>query len=493
MKILSIGLDDSFLDNKSALYRRLSLFEGVVDKYTVFSPAHKTETIKISGTAAGFGVGGANKIIKFLRLAKKVISEVKNDHYDLITVQDTYYLALLSLFIARIFGLPLEVQVHGFEKEYTWRKLIARYVLNEAQSIRVVSQRLKDELKDEFLLPDEKINILPIFIDQSGIIAKDDYRSGIPFVFVWVGRLVEVKNAELAIKAIKLLKDESFKVVLNIVGSGPCQNKLENLVKDLDVVDQVNFVGQVFNVGSYYQNADTFLLTSNREGWGMAVVEAASYGLPIIMTDVGLAGDVVKDNISGLIVPVGDTKALMTAMKKVIIDVDLREKLGRAAKIAVDILPNQEKAHLYYKKNWVEVISRRPLKSAGWELFWKLGRFVTSGGSAAIVHLFILWLLTEVAGIWYLLSSVVGFFVAFSVSFTLQKYWTFKEVSFNRIKIQTGFYLVIALFNLFLNTAMMYWLVDFLDIHYLLAQIIVGLLIAIWSYLAYSRFIFHRL
>ena len=61
-----------------------------------------------------------------------------------------------------------------------------------------------------------------------------------------------------------------------------------------------------------------FLLTSNYEGWGLAIIEAASFGLPIIMTDVGCAGEIIKNEESGIIIPVGDKKALAAAMTKLI-------------------------------------------------------------------------------------------------------------------------------------------------------------------------------
>ena len=53
---------------------------------------------------------------------------------------------------------------------------------------------------------------------------------------------------------------------------------------------------------SYYKTADLFLLTSNYEGYGMAVVEAMAAGCPVIMTDVGLAGEVLIDKKDGLVV-----------------------------------------------------------------------------------------------------------------------------------------------------------------------------------------------
>ncbi len=94
------------------------------------------------------------------------------------------------------------------------------------------------------------------------------------------------------------------------------------------------------------------MLTSNYEGWGLAAVEAASYGLPIIMTNVGCAGELIKDGVSGLVVPVGDQKKLTEAMGQLIVDKELREALGQNAAKSVRNLLNKEENLALYKKSF---------------------------------------------------------------------------------------------------------------------------------------------
>jgi len=111
-----------------------------------------------------------------------------------------------------------------------------------------------------------------------------------------VSRLVPVKNIFLQLESLaEIIKDHS-QVVLTIVGDGPERERLQQLAKDLGIGDKVKFVGLVDNPDSFYASADAFLLTSNKEGWGLVVIEAGSFGLPVIMTDVGCAGEVVVDN-----------------------------------------------------------------------------------------------------------------------------------------------------------------------------------------------------
>ena len=136
MKILSLGLDNSILNKSSALVKRVIEYGNLVEKYTVIVLSQKNEKIELSAKVKVYGVGGAGKIAQSFCLcqtAKKLLGEEK---YDVITVQDQYYLALVGVRVSKKFKVGLEIQVHGFEKYYGLRKLIAGYVLPRADAIR---------------------------------------------------------------------------------------------------------------------------------------------------------------------------------------------------------------------------------------------------------------------------------------------------------------------------------------------------------------------
>lgn len=122
----------------------------------------------------------------------------------------------------------------------------------------------------------------------------------------------------------------------------------------------------------------------------------------------------------------------------------------------------------------------------------KLGRFGISGIIATATNISCLYLLTDVLGFWYILSTIISFFIAFSVSFTLQKYWTFKDTAHRKITRQAPLFLALTSFNLILNTALMYASVEYLGIHYLIAQFVISALIACQSYFLYGKVIFKR-
>lgn len=116
-------------------------------------------------------------------------------------------------------------------------------------------------------------------------------------------------------------------------------------------------------------------------------------------------------------------------------------------------------------------------------------RFIISGGTSAFVDLFILYVLNSIWGIHYLTSAVLAFICAFGVSFTLHKFWTFKSHGESAHK-QVVMYLATSLFGLCLNTLLMYIFVDFFHLIVLVAQFIVGVMVAFCSYFLSHNFVF---
>ena len=122
----------------------------------------------------------------------------------------------------------------------------------------------------------------------------------------------------------------------------------------------------------------------------------------------------------------------------------------------------------------------------------RIFRFLLSGGTALGTDLIFLYVFTDILKIWYLISAVAAFILAFLVSFTLQKFWTFGDRSLDGFHMQMGVYFFVAVINLTLNTFLVYALVEWTDLHYLFAQIIASALIAIESFFVYQHFIFKK-
>ena len=117
-------------------------------------------------------------------------------------------------------------------------------------------------------------------------------------------------------------------------------------------------------------------------------------------------------------------------------------------------------------------------------------RFIISGTLATCTNLVALYVLTENLHIHYLQSSACAFVISFLVSFTLQKFWTFSNSSLEMVHKQLVGAFAVALFNLLINMFLMYGFVEYVGLHYLLAQIVTSALIAGETFVLFRYVVF---
>ena len=148
--------------------------------------------------------------------------------------------------------------------------------------------------------------------------------------FLYLGVLVKRKGVIDLLKAIKNLKDNGIlnekKVAFNIGGTGECEAELRNYVKENSLTSYVNFLGWVAGEEKtkQLQANQVLVLPSYNEGLPIAILEAISYGMPVVATDVGSVAEAVHDGVNGFLYQAGDVDALTDALKKIIVSNDLR-------------------------------------------------------------------------------------------------------------------------------------------------------------------------
>jgi len=184
-------------------------------------------------------------------------------------------------------------------------------------------------------------------VDVGSAIGNLKSKIGIPpgsFVIGSVGRLDHVKGYDVLISAFAgLVKDAekqaqsddqsvSISLVLLLVGDGPERTKLEVQAVDFGVNKQVVFAGYHGDVGKYLQAMDIFVLPSRSEGISISLLEACASGLPVVVTDAGGNGEVIENEVTGLVVPSDDDSALLSAIERLVADEVLRKKMAEAAR-----------------------------------------------------------------------------------------------------------------------------------------------------------------
>ncbi|MBN2560135.1 MAG: glycosyltransferase family 4 protein [Phycisphaerae bacterium] len=120
-----------------------------------------------------------------------------------------------------------------------------------------------------------------------------------PHDLIFVGRLVPIKRPDvlLAVIAKVVPKRPDLRVV--VVGDGPLRPELEARAVELGIAENVSFVGHRSDVKSWYSQARIFVLTSDSEGLPLSATEAMTAGLPVVVSDVGDLGDLVRDGVNG--------------------------------------------------------------------------------------------------------------------------------------------------------------------------------------------------
>jgi putative flippase GtrA len=116
-------------------------------------------------------------------------------------------------------------------------------------------------------------------------------------------------------------------------------------------------------------------------------------------------------------------------------------------------------------------------------------KYLLSGATSTAIHLIILSLAYRHLNLGIITATTLAYLVAFGVSFCLQKFWTFRNRD-KRYFEQIYFYLLVGVFNLFFNAALMQFIVVNLGFHYILSQLFSSGLIALNSFLLYKYLVF---
>lgn len=117
-------------------------------------------------------------------------------------------------------------------------------------------------------------------------------------------------------------------------------------------------------------------------------------------------------------------------------------------------------------------------------------RYIFSGGIAVFANLIILFILTKYLHLFYLISAIIAFCSGILVSYSMQKFWTFKDYQMDNMPFQFYIFLRYSIMILCLNTILMYLSVDVFGLWYMFSQIIITIITSFINYLYFSRIVF---
>ena len=269
---------------------------------------------------------------QWLRHGHQLFEQYVNDHGrpDVIHVHSMLNAGVLALDIYKQYGIPYVITEHssafarGLLSEQ--QKFLARNVAHHAIKRFAVSkpfcELLMHQLGDETCVWNEMPNIVSqYFLDH-----KTDAlfnKKVKPFRFIAIAFLTKFKAIENLIHAFAKGFSGRDGVHLSIGGNGPERHRLEALVKNLGISEQVKFLGLLSRaqVLDTMNSADVFVLPSHYETFGVVVIEALALGKPVIATRCGGPESIIEPG-DGLLVPTQDVDALARAMTEMALNID---------------------------------------------------------------------------------------------------------------------------------------------------------------------------
>lgn len=212
----------------------------------------------------------------------------------------------------------------------------------------------------------------PVDVSQfvSAETTADPRISGLPGCrIVTLSNINPIKGIELLLDSAKVLRAEGFEFSVAVVGpvyssQTEYSGRLKERVIALGLSDCVHFLGASDNVATCLAAADIYACSSVAEASPMSVWEAMAMGLPIVSTDVGDVSCYIESGCSGLVVEPGNVKAFSGALRKLILNPELRARFGAAARESVrthlDLPVVVKKTNLGYRETLAGVVGRQP-------------------------------------------------------------------------------------------------------------------------------------
>jgi glycosyltransferase involved in cell wall biosynthesis len=272
-----------------------------------------------------------------------------------------HFASTVAFFVAGIFPVTFSATIHGPGE---FNDVLGFYIAQKIARARFVcaissygrSQLMKASEPRYW----EKLEVSPLGVDCALFSPPASRRHQGPFEILCVATLSPSKGLPLLIKAVDRLVRQGRSIHLRLVGDGPHRRDLESEIARLGLEGHTTLEGNCNQdrVQAFYREADLFALASFAEGVPVVLMEAMAMELPCVTTWITGIPELIRHGIDGWLVAPGDVDQLADAIAKLMDDPELRQRLGRSARIQV-----QEKYDLVRNTEHLAAIYRRRLAS----------------------------------------------------------------------------------------------------------------------------------
>jgi len=301
------------------------------EKYTNI----KTYSRNISVNKSGF----FNKF-RYLSLLFEIKKRIKEFKPDLL---HAHYASSYGLLGALVDFHPYIISVWGsdvydFPNKNILYKKIFKFNLRSADQILSTSQNMANEIKK---YTNKQIAITPFGVDVDLFCKANNKKNENKIIIGNVKALAMKYGIDILIKAFKIIitNNPSINILLEIIGDGPEKANLIQLTHNLELQENIHFLGKIPNnqLPEYYNRFSIFVSPSilNSESFGVVAVEAMSCECPVVVSDTDGFKEVVIDGVTGFVVPKKNIIKTAEAIQKILDNPDLGESLGKQGRMRV--------------------------------------------------------------------------------------------------------------------------------------------------------------
>lgn len=268
----------------------------------------------------------------------KLISWLKQER---IAIVQSYFQdsTLLASIAAKISGTS--VRIACFRDMAFWNNSKTEKALTKVYPLMTGyisnAQAVSQHFAEQFVLNTEHMSVLPNGIDISKFTFVE-HDAEITDICIVGNMTRQVKRTDLFIKAAAIVAKSYPEISWHIIGDGHLKAELQNLAKDLDVAEQVKFVGRIANVNEYMESMQLGVLCSDSEGLSNAILEYMLKGVVCIATDVGGTPELISDNVTGCLVKPDNSEMIAERIIYLIKQPNDRKLMAKAAR---DFVENQ--------------------------------------------------------------------------------------------------------------------------------------------------------
>lgn len=281
------------------------------------------------------------------RIGSTILRSKQKVSINLITSQDAFISGLIAVLLKKKLRLPLNIQIHATDLvSPVWQKrslqnrlltILSTWILPQADTIRYGSKHSLEALKKMVPSLTSKSFKAPVYVDTSFYCKTVEKKARIKNI-VTVGRLDWAKNHVQLLEAFEKLTHSNIDLQLIIVGGGLQEKVLQQKISQLGLSKQASITGYASKsqVKQYLHDADLFVFPSLYEGWGMAVVEAVAAGVPVVMSDVGCAGELIVHDKTGVVFEDASAQGIYDALSNAIAQPQKLYQMGKAAQAKLE-------------------------------------------------------------------------------------------------------------------------------------------------------------